>query len=534
MQHDKMTKLPTLNKTDSPKIVLTADETMMSRFRGGMFAGFSTCMPQGILPDWFFFRAWAPPVPRTNLRALYSDFGLRIVEASLAKEFGENEVAVVHPHDLEKVVGSRTEIVAISGHDFLGINPPTSEFADWADCGPPYNRVKFFELMQKPVMREKVVVAGGKAAWQLADEDIMDKLNINYVHLGEGEITIPQMFRSILAGEELPRIVTGVSPRVEEIPNIIGATIHGLVEIGRGCGRGCAFCTPNMLHVMHKPIDHIEKDVKTNAQAGQSSILLHSEDVLRYGATGMVPDTERVLKLFTRVASVEGVDSLGASHVALASVYHNPGLISALAEMCSSRLGQDWIGTQTGLETGSVRLLARYMKNKALPSSIEKWHEIATQAFGILDDNNWVCAATMINGLPGETTDDVIKSIELVDELKSIATKSLIIPMNFVSMRGSSLDSKETFTVKKMTREHWQLLGECLDHDLHVFPQILRRFDKNGGGSIIGQLLKISVKWKTNELLKKHVEVMRRGESPIERSEDSIWLNPEIPEFNGK
>ena len=106
--------------------------------------------------------------------------------------------------------------------------------------------------------------------------------------------------------------------------------------------------------------------------------------------------------------------------------------------------------------------------------------------------------------------------------------------MNFVSMRGSSLDSKETFTVKKMTREHWQLLGECLDHDLHVFPQILRRFDKNGGGSIIGQLLKISVKWKTNELLKKHVEVMRRGESPIERSEDSIWLNPEIPEFNGK
>jgi radical SAM superfamily enzyme YgiQ (UPF0313 family) len=529
-----MTKLRTLNTSDSPKIVLTADETMMSRFRGGMFAGFSTCMPQGILPDWFFFRVWAPPVPRTNLRALYSDFGLRIVEASLAKEFGEDEVAVVHPHDLEKVVGSRTEIVAISGHDFLGINPPTSEFVDWVDRGPPYNRVKFFELMRKPLMREKVVVAGGKAAWQLADEATMDKLNINYVHLGEGEITIPQMFRSILAGEGLPRIVTGVSPRIEEIPNIIGATIHGLVEIGRGCGRGCAFCTPNMLNFMCKPLDHIEKDVKTNAQAGQSSILLHAEDVLRYGATGMVPDTERVMELFTRVASVEGVDNLGASHVALASVYHNPSLISALSQMMSSKLGQEWIGTQTGLETGSVRLLARYMKNKALPSSIEQWHEIATQAFGILDDNDWVCAATMINGLPGETTDDVIKSIELVEELKSIATKSLIIPMNFVSMRGSSLDSKETFTAKKMTPEHWQLLGECLDHDLHVVPQLLRRFDKNGGGSIKGRLLKISVKWKTNELLKKHVEAMRRGESPIERTEDSIWLNPQIPDLNGK
>jgi radical SAM superfamily enzyme YgiQ (UPF0313 family) len=527
-----MTNVPTLDVADSPKIVLTADETMMSRFRGGMFVGFATCMPRGILPDWFFFRVWAPPVPRTNLRALYSDFGLRIVEASLAKEFGTDEVAVVHPHDLEKVVGSRTEIVAIGGHDFLGINPPTSEFVDLVDRGPPYNRVKFFELMQKPLMKERVVVAGGKAAWQLADEATMDKLNINYVHLGEGEITIPQMFKSILAGEELPRIVTGVSPRVEQIPNITGATIHGLVEIGRGCGRGCAFCTPNMLHVMHKPIDHIEKDAKTNAQAGQSSIILHSEDVLRYGTTGMVPDTERVLKLFTRVASVEGVDNLGASHVALASVYHNPELISALTDMCSSTLGQDWIGTQTGLETGSVRLLARYMKNKALPSSIEKWHEIATQAFGILDDNDWVCAATMINGLPGETTDDVIKSIELVDELKSIATKSLIIPMNFVSMRGSSLDSKETFTAKKMTPEHWQLLGECLDHDLSVVPQLLRRFDANGSGLIPGRLLEISVKRITNGL-KKYVQAMRRGESPIGQREDSIWLTPKIPDLNG-
>jgi len=519
--------------TDSPKIVLTADETMMSRFRGGMFVGFATCMPQGIFPEWFFFRVWAPPVPRTNLRARYSDFGLRIIEASLAKEFGKDKVAVVHPHDLEKAVGSSTEIIAVSGHDFLGINPPTSEFADLLDRGAPYNRVKFFELMQKPLMRERVVVAGGKAAWQLADESIMDKLNIDYVHLGEGEITIPQMFRSILAGEELPRIVTGVSPQVEEIPNIIGATIHGLVEVGRGCGRGCAFCTPNMLRLMWKPIGHIEKDVKTNAQAGQSSILLHAEDVLRYGATGMVPDTERVLELFKRVASIEGVGDVATSHIALASAYHNAGLISALAEMCSSELGQDWIGAQTGLETGSSRLLARYMRNKALPSPVEQWHEIATQAFGILNDNNWVCAATMINGLPGETTDDVIKSTELVEELKSIATESLIIPMNFVSMHGSSLDRQETFTVKKMTPEHWQLMGECLDHDLNVVPGLLRRFDTNGSGLIQGRLLQISAKWITRGL-KKHVKAMKRGESPIERGEDSFWLNPQIPDLTGE
>ncbi len=514
-------------------IVLTADETMMSKYRGGMFVGFASCMPQGILPDWFYFHVWAPPVQRAALRALYSDFGLRIVEASLAKEFGEDEVAIVHPHDLNRAVGDRTEIIAVGGHDYLGINPPTSEIVDLIDRGPPYNRLKFFELMKKPCMQEKIVVAGGKAAWQLADEATMDKLNIDYVLLGEAEITIPEMFKSILNGESLPRIVTGVSPRLEDIPNILGGTIHGLVEIGRGCGRGCSFCTPNMLNFMCKPIDHVERDVRTNAEAGQSSILLHSEDVLRYGATNMLPDKERVLKLFNRVIAIEGVDNIGTSHIALASAYHDPELISELAETCRAKLDQDWIGAQTGLETGSERLLGRYMRNKALPSSTEQWHEISTQAFGILDDNNWVCAATMINGLPGETADDVIKSVELVQELKSIAKKSLIIPMNYVAMRGPSLDCNETFTVRNMLPEHWQLLGECLDHDLNVFPQLLRRFDKQGSGPIKSSLLQISAKRITSQL-RKRVETMRKGEPPFEREEPSAWLTPQIPDLNGK
>jgi radical SAM superfamily enzyme YgiQ (UPF0313 family) len=315
-------------KTDrSPTIVLTADETMMSRYRWGIFMGFSTCMPQGIVPDWFYFNVFSPAVPRRNGRAVYADFGLRMVEASLAEAFGADEVAVVHPKDLEKVVSSRTAIIGITGHDFLGINPPTSEFVDLVNTGPPYNRVKFFELMRKPVMKEKIVVAGGKAAWQLADERIMDKLNIDYVHLGEAEHSVPELFKSILAGEQFPRIVTGKEPNVEEIPNIIGATIHGLVEISRGCGRGCSFCTPEMQKLRFKSVEHIAKDVQTNIDAGQSAISLHAEDVLRYGAKGITPNEAWVLDLFRRVAAIEGIKRIGASHISLATVYHNPRLL---------------------------------------------------------------------------------------------------------------------------------------------------------------------------------------------------------------
>ncbi len=515
-----------MKKIESPKIVLTADETMMSRYRWGIFVGFSTCMPQGIIPDWFYFNVWSPPVPREAGKALYADFGLRVMEASLAAVFGKDEVAVVHPRDLERVAGSRTEIIGVSGHDFLGINPPTSEFVDMVNTGPPYNRVKFFELMRKPVMKEKIVVAGGKAAWQLADETIMDKLNINYVHLGEGEITVPVMFKSILEGEKLPRIIKGKEPKVDEIPNIRGATIHGLVEIARGCGRGCSFCTPGMQRLRFKSVEHIARDVKTNVDAGQRSICLHSEDVLRYGAKGIAPDDERVLNLIKRVASVEGIESIGASHIALATVYHNPHLLNAVSETCYSMLDQNWLGAQTGIETGSAKLIAKHMRGKALPSPADKWQEIVIQAFGILDDNNWFNAATMINGLPGETVDDVIKSIELVEDLKG--TLSLIVPMNFVSMRGSALDSEETFTMAKMTPEHWQLMGVCIDHDLKVVPELMREY-KNARG-IKSRLLSSAAKHMANAL-KKYVNTMKRGEPPTERREVSKWLNPDIPDL---
>lgn len=510
----------------SPTIVLTADETMMSRYRWGIFVGFSTCMPQGLVPDWFYFSIFAPPVRRRAGRAVYADYGLRIVEAALAAAFGPDEVAVVHPRDLKKVVGGRTKIIGISGHDFLGINPPTSEFVDLINIGPPYNRVKFFELMRQPVMKEKTVVVGGKAAWQVADEAIMDKLNIDYVLLGEGELTAPELVKAILAGEQLPRIIAGKEPIAEEIPTIRGASIHGLVELSRGCGRGCSFCTPTMQRLRFKSVEHIVRDVQTNIDAGQCAILLHSEDLLRYGAKGLAPDEERLLTLIEQVTAVKGVESIGASHIALASVYHNPALLRAVTERCYSALDQDWTGAQTGIETGSARLIEKHMHGKPRPSPPAIWPEIVVEAFGLLDDLHWFNASTIINGLPGETEDDVLATIELVEDLDR--TSSLIVPLNFVSMHGPVLANEETFTIAKMRPVHWQLIGTCLEHNLNVLPKLLRtyRTRKDFVGSLV---LYYTAKWMAGGLRHSAAQ-MKRGEAPTTRREASKWLYPSIPD----
>ena len=143
-----------LHMSSSPTIILTADETMMSQYRGTIFFGFATCLPTGVFPDWFFFSVFAPPVARKNGRALFADNGIRLIESSLlANGFSESEVAVVHPRDLGKIIGKNTQIVSVSGHDLLGINPPTSTFADLIRTGIPLNRTKFLDLMHHPAMK---------------------------------------------------------------------------------------------------------------------------------------------------------------------------------------------------------------------------------------------------------------------------------------------------------------------------------------------------------------------------------------------
>ncbi len=507
----------------SPVIILTADETMMSRYRGTIFFGFTTCLPQGVFPNWFFFSVFAPPVPRKKGRAVYADGGTRLIESSLlAQGFSENEVAVVHPRDLGKVAGRETRIISISGHDLLGINPPTSTFADLVRTGIPLNRAKFLDLMHHPVLKTMTTVVGGKAAWQVAYEPMMDRLGIDHVHLGEGEVSVPKMFRAILAGEEVPRIVTGEDARLDQIPRLRNGTIHGVVEVSRGCMRGCRFCTPRLHRIRHKPLDQILDDIRVNVAAGNRGVLLHGEDVLAYGSAGISPEKEKVLELFRRVAQVQGVTNIGLSHLALATIYHHPDLLSDVSGILSSLPEQPFNGVQIGVETASPRLMGEYMKGKCAPSAPEAWPEIVEQGLGMLHDQNWVPACTLISGLPGEEEEDVLRTLEMVDRLKGI--RALIVPMNFVSMTPSALSDKESFTIEKMLPVHWQLLAACTEHDLRVVREMLPKITAN---NLPMKGLLFPTVWFMGRTAAKYIATMKAGNPPLDLTRKR-YLVPEV------
>jgi len=456
-------------------IVLTADRTLMSEYGGGIFLGFSACVPRGLIPDRLYFSLLCPSVEVNEDGSVkYAPCGTRKIEAALLDNgFEREDVVVAHPEHLEKVIGPETKVIGVTENDPLGIGPATSTFTQLFG-GEAYMAVKFREVLSHPSIRKyrPKSIVGGPGAWQLKDEHIRRRLGIDCVVIGEGEKVAPGLFEKAVNDEPLPGVVYGETVEVDEIPVIKNPTVDGIVEIARGYGRGCAFCIPTLRRYRCLPIEHILKEVEVNVKAGRRP-LLHAEDVLRYKAKGFELNREEVINLFKSVMKHPGVDSVAVSHFSLSSIASAPDLLEEISTIMG--IGEDggWAGVQTGIETGSPNLIRKYMIGKCKPFSPEAWPQVVIEAFGIMSENSWVPCATVILGLPGETERDVELTIDLVEELKPF--KSLIVPLLLVS-EGGLKNRAESFALNQMTLAHSELFLKCWEHNLDWGENLLSEY----------------------------------------------------------
>jgi radical SAM superfamily enzyme YgiQ (UPF0313 family) len=457
------------------KVVLTADRTLMSEYKGGIFLGFSACVPKGLIPDWLYFSMFCPSVPVNDDGSVkYAPCGTRKIEAALLDYgFKKKDVIVAHPEHLDKVVGSRTKVIGITENDPLGIGPATSTFTQLFD-GEAYMNIKFRELLSHSAVKRyrPRIIVGGPGAWQLEDKEVRGKLGIDCVVVGEGEKDVGPLFKRAVDGESLPEVVHGNVAATEEIPLIKEATIDGIVEIARGCGRGCEFCVPTLQRYRCLPISDILKEVEVNLRAGRRP-LLHAEDVLRYKAKGLEVNGEAVIDLFKTVKNYPGVNAVGISHFALSSIASAPDVVEEISNILGAGEEGVWPSGQTGLETGSPRLIRDFMQGKCKPFEPEDWPQVVIDAFEVMSRNCWVPCATLIIGLPDETEKDIDLTSDLLEELKSF--KSLIVPLFFVSMGGLK-DKTESFTIKKMTPKQAELFFKCWEHNIDWGQTLLQEY----------------------------------------------------------
>jgi len=126
-------------------------------------------------------------------------------------------------------------------------------------------------------------------------------------------------------------------------------------------------------------------------------------------------------------------------------------------------------GAEIGIETGSPELAKKIMPAKAHPFKPEEWPEVVRTGMGLMHDHKLVPACTLIVGVPEETEEDLIKTIELVEDLKNV--RSLIVPLFFVPM--GRLKDEDWFKDTEMNQLHMELLIKCLKHDFYWIDSLI-------------------------------------------------------------
>jgi radical SAM superfamily enzyme YgiQ (UPF0313 family) len=492
------------------RIVLTSDPTMMSSYHGGVVLGFAATMPEAVMPNWIFERLFCPPLPAaSDGSAMLAPCGMRKVEAALLESgFGRDEVMVAHPAHLDRAIGSDTEVVGITHDDPLG-KIAVREIEEMINRGTPHNRSKFLSLINHPLIKEHQpkVVVGGNGAWELLGEN----LPVDHIYLGEGEGDFPDICRHIMAGQEVPQVIRGRVVPGDEIPVNRGAAIAGIVEVGRGCWRGCAFCSPTMRTLRHRPLDRILEDARVNLESGQRDILLHSEDVFTYGSSGMKPNRDKILSLFSSIKDLDP-RTIDVSHITLGTVQKNQDLLRQVSEIVGIGSDQKYMSAWIGIETGSCRILEMHMPRKALPGNIENWPEIVRDCYRLFAEESWLPVASLVLGLPGETAEDVRSTIDLVDSLRGYT--GLILPLFFSPMVETRLGGIEGFGRSRALPEHWELVGLCLEYNLKHLKTLHNYYSERmtAGPGVHAALT--AIRLAADLVLNKYIQRMKRGEPP--------------------
>jgi radical SAM superfamily enzyme YgiQ (UPF0313 family) len=478
-----------------PKVVLSADRTLMSPYRGISLASFFGCAPaldpnrnhntfwyrvlgQQVTPK-VLFDFICNPIEQTDGRANYAPYGLRKVEAALVRDgYTRDQVVVAHPDHIEKFIGPETEVVGTYEMDPLGMGPVTMTFT-YGRKQMSYDEFYSRDLHQRIVAAKRKngsnakILAGASGTWQYnydpAKIEEYDLYGIVEGDLGgigpEIDGTGGRFFDALINGEmetanpfkkrefkveikEFARDGTKYhgrfihcwdQPSVDEIPNIINPSMHGQVEVMRGCGRGCKFCDVTLRPLRYYPVEKVQKEIEINMKyGGLKNAWVHSDDIFVYGLNprttkNMQPNREAIEELFKGIMAT-GVEHTNPTHGTLAGAIADERLVPNVSKIIKAS-PSNHIGIQCGFETGSIRLIGKYADRKLAPYQPAEWHWVVKNAVKTLNENYWVPAFTIIMGLNNdETPEDSWETIRLIHELETEQpdSKFTVTPLTFV------------------------------------------------------------------------------------------------------
>src|SRR5438046_4178807 len=418
-------------------------------------------------------------------RAKYVPNGLRMVETLLLREYDEEDVVTCYVDNLDKFVGPETRVLAIHAHNPLGISYATDVYAKiFGENLMPLNAHEFIKIVKHPVIEKykPKIVVGGPGSWQLERANRLDEFKIDYLIDGEIEQVFGDLFRRMMAADpSLPRIIKlakDTQPTVEEIPVVRHRSTFGVVEITRGCGRGCQFCGPATKVGRSFPVEHILESARVNAREGATEIMLATEDMFLYEQEANFETNIPALETMLRsVKSVPGIETLQMSHITMAPVVKDPSIVERLTPLIvpfshvqhkeSTDPDQRLTDPIIVLETGSPRLFDTFMKSKAYPYNTHQRRDVVLKGMEILNKHNWFPFCTFIIGLPGETDADTKESLNLLYDLRD--ARGTFVPTFFVPLEDTRMEQKDGAKLIEMTDLQWEFFYTCWKYNLNFW-----------------------------------------------------------------
>lgn len=431
-------------------MVLTADRSVMNDNHFNWRSSLPTWASTDFYPE-HGFGLFAKRSRNVGGTPIFAPLAIRKVEGALRKK--GYRVKVVLPEYLPKYI-SRTRSVGIST-----IDPQGMAF------GPLYlhmftnskvSKVEFEKLVGSSILqkaRKKGVklIVGGSGVWQLGE----GRPEIDCIVGGESERILPKLLDDIKDGRNIPKKVTcdrSTAPTMEDLARNSGPTQFGILQVGRGCPRMCKFCTVSG-KLQWVPLKQLEWETRMNNKAGMDHAQIVCEDLLLYGSKTIIPRDNKFLELVSTIGKHNRFVSL--SHFSVSSINQRPDLFQKLHEHVPET--QKFAVAQTGVETGSDRLIEKMSPAKKAPFKDQNWADLVINTTNILEDSIVFPYYTFLVGGPTETVRDVEKTLALIEDIYH--NKSIMMPCLYTLEERPHQDVKDLMEIEK------QLVKLCFDHN---------------------------------------------------------------------